>query len=72
MPNRFTPIAFGTDASQQLAIINDNFAQLDGETYTKVYKDSNGVPTMIEGLLPDGTTGLVIAKAGVNVLTLFS
>lgn len=71
MPNRFLPIAANTDPAQQLTIINNNFAELDGETYTKVYKDKNGVPSMIIGVLPDGTTGLVIAKAGVNVLTLF-
>lgn len=71
MPNRFTPIPGNTAPDQQLSIINNNFALLDGETYTKVYKDAQGVPTMIIGLLPDGTTGLVIAKPGVNVLTLF-
>jgi hypothetical protein len=72
MPNRFLPVSQGSSFDQALPVINGNFSQLDGETYTKVYRDSSGVPNMIMGLLPDGTTGLVIAKEGVNVLTLFS
>lgn len=40
--------------------------------YGTMYYDTNGVPSIIIGILPDGTTGLVIAKEGVDVTTVFS
>lgn len=40
--------------------------------YGTLYYDADGVPSIVIGILPDGTTGLVIAKAGVDVLSLFS
>lgn len=69
MPNRFKPVQDGTDQSQLLAIINRNFGELDNETFTRVYNDRNGVPSIVMGILPDGTTGLKVAKPGNNVLT---
>jgi len=53
-------------------MINKNFAELDEDGTTKLFLDSNGVPTIIMGLLPDGTTGIVIAKDGVDVTTVFA
>lgn len=40
--------------------------------YGSLYYDTNGVPNIIIGILPDGTTGLVIAKPGENVIDAFS
>lgn len=40
--------------------------------YGTLYYDSNGVPSIIIGIMPDGTLDLVISKPGVDVLTLFS
>lgn len=72
MPNVFVPIPPNTDQAQTINLVNKNFAVLDHETSTKLYKDVNGVPTILIGILPDGTTGIVIAKDGVDVTTLFS
>ena len=95
MPNVFSPIAVGTPPDQLIAIINGNFAQLDNEVVTKVFKqangnaiiegklpydggygtlyyDANGIPSTIIGILPDGSTGIAIAKPGVSVLSAFS
>jgi len=40
--------------------------------YGSLYYDVNSIPTIVIGVLPDGTTGLVIAKSGVNVLNVFA
>lgn len=40
--------------------------------YGTLYYDSNNVPTIIIGILPDGTTGIVVAKPGQNVINAFS
>lgn len=40
--------------------------------YGTLYYDSNGVPTIIIGILPDGTTGIVVSKSGENVIDAFS
>jgi hypothetical protein len=40
--------------------------------YGTLYYDSNGVPSIVIGIMPDGTTDLVIAKPGIDVTTLFS
>lgn len=39
--------------------------------YGTLYYDADGVPTIVIGILPDGTTGMVVAKSGVDVLSLF-
>lgn len=39
--------------------------------YGSLYYDSNNIPTIVIGILPDGTTGLVIAKEGISVLDVF-
>lgn len=95
MPFRFLPINPGTSLDQAMAVINNNFAQLDQETVTKTFKqangnaiiegklpydggygnlyyDKNGLPSIVIGILPDGNTGIAIAKPGENVLDAFS
>jgi hypothetical protein len=67
----FTKIPASTQQSQVIAALNGNFAKVSADGVTKVFKDSNGVPTIIMGILPDGTTGIVISKPGVDVLTYF-
>lgn len=52
------------------AIINGKLPYDGG--YGSLYYDVNGIPSIVIGILPDGTTGLVIAKAGVDVLSLFN
>lgn len=39
--------------------------------YGSMYYDANGIPIIIIGILPDGTTGIVVSKPGVSVLTAF-
>lgn len=39
--------------------------------YGFLFYDPNGVPSIVLGILPDGTMGMVVAKEGVDVLTLF-
>lgn len=40
--------------------------------YGSLYYDSSGVPSIVIGILPDGTTGIVTAKSGENVIDAFS
>lgn len=51
------------------AIVNGKLPYDGG--YGTLYYDTNGIPTIVIGILPDGTTGMVIAKPGINVLDLF-
>lgn len=61
MPDRFTPIQPGTDASQQMAMINNNFAKLDQEATIKTYYNAEGNLGLIEGQLPNGLgTGTLV------------
>lgn len=45
---------------------------LSNEKRTEVYKDNSGVNRIIIGVLPDGDTGIVISKEGIDVLTVFT
>jgi hypothetical protein len=36
--------------------------------YGALYYDPNGIPSIVIGILPDGTVGIVAAKSGENVL----
>lgn len=67
MPNRFQPIQVGTDQSQQLAIINNNFAQLDNENVSKIFYDVNGVPSISIGVGQDKTSRIRVARVGIDV-----
>lgn len=40
--------------------------------YGTLYYDTNLIPTIVIGILPDGTTGLVISKPGEDVTGVFS
>lgn len=40
--------------------------------YGTIYYDSNGVPIIIIGILPDGNVGIAVAKPGNNVIDAFS
>ena len=40
--------------------------------YGTLYYNSDLIPSIVIGILPDGTTGLVIAKPGEDVLDVFS
>lgn len=40
--------------------------------YGTLWYSAEGVPTGVAGVLPDGTTGMVWAKSGENVLELFN
>jgi hypothetical protein len=52
------------------AVINGKLPYEGG--YGSLYYDTNGIPSIVIGVLPDGTTGLVISKPGVDVLSLFT
>ena len=52
MPNRFIPIPGSTSQEQMLAMINRNFAELDNEGVTKVFKGQGGKNAIVEGKLP--------------------
>jgi hypothetical protein len=67
MPNRFIPIPYGTDPSQQLAMINKNFGELDSEATTKIFYDSNGIPSIAIGVQRDGTSRIRISQPGIDV-----
>lgn len=53
MPNRFTPLNPNSDMSNMVNQINQNFAQLDNENVTKVFKGANSDNKLIEGRLPN-------------------
>lgn len=55
MPNVFMPLGTGADFDQARAVINANFAQLDNEAVTKVFKRASG-NAFVQGKLP-GDTG---------------
>ncbi len=40
--------------------------------YGALYYDSDNVPRIVIGILPDGTMGIVISKEGVDVIDWFS
>lgn len=61
MPNRFMPIGEGTPQDMAIRAINNNFAQLDNETVTKVFKQAGGRDAVIIGRLPyDGGYGILL------------
>ena len=48
------------------AIINGKLPYDGG--YGALYYDASGIPSIVIGILPDGTVGIVAAKSGENVL----
>jgi hypothetical protein len=55
--------------NNSIAIINGKLPYEGG--YGSLYYDSDGIPSIIIGVLPDGTVGIVAAKPGQNVLDTF-
>lgn len=51
MPYRFTPLGPGASFEESRDVINNNFAQLDGEAVVKTFRQANG-NAIIEGKLP--------------------
>ena len=51
------------------AIINGKLPYSGG--YGSLYYDQNNIPSIVVGILPDGSMGIVVAKPGVSVLDLF-
>jgi hypothetical protein len=68
MPYRFVPIGSTTSFQDALPVINNNFAQLDGEAVTKTFNGANGQPSFILGQLPGSLgEGLVMKDKDGNV-----
>ena len=57
MPNRFLPIGQGTDMDTFIKMTNRNFAELDNETYIKVFYGAGGKPAVMQGKLSHGFYG---------------
>lgn len=72
MADPIIPINSASSLAQIVALLNQNFSQIQGSSVTRIYNDASGTASIIEGILPDGTTGIVISKPGVDVTTLFS
>lgn len=51
------------------AIINGRLPYAGG--YGSIYYDTDGVPRIVIGILPDGSIGMVVSKEGIDVLTVF-
>lgn len=68
--------ALGDDSQEQIKSvvkqINEQGRLISNENLTKLYKDNSGQNRIIIGMLPDGDSGLVISKEGIDVLDVFS
>ena len=66
---------FGDDPQAQIQSLAKQVNQwgksISNETRTDVYKDNTGTPRILIGVLPDGTTGIVVSKEGTDVLSTF-
>lgn len=51
--------------------VNEWGRTISNEKRTDIYKDNSGTNRIIIGVLPDGNTGMVISKEGINVLSIF-
>lgn len=51
--------------------VNEWGRQLSNERLTDVYNDNSSTPRIIIGVLPDGDTGIVISRDGIDVNTVF-
>ena len=60
----------GMDYDDLVRALNQNFAILENSRRTQIIRDDNGVNRIIFGRLPDGEYGLVISKAGEDVINL--
>lgn len=63
MPVRFVPLGANASLPEAIAVTNANFAQLDNESVTKVFKQAGG-NAIVEGKLPyDGGYGALYYDA---------
>ena len=60
MPNKFQPVGQGAPLEQAIAMFNNNFAKLDNEAVTKVFKGAGGVNAFTLGQIKDVGTGLIL------------
>ena len=63
MPNRFIPLSSKTKLPGVIRQVNDNFRQLDAETYSKTIMQGGGKIAMQSGRLPNGRYGEVFYDA---------
>jgi len=63
----FDKIPGNTATNQQIAMMNKNFAQLANENVTKIYKDRNGIPSILIGLDSTGNSRIKVSKTGIDV-----
>jgi len=61
----------GEEVESLVRQLNTWQEQIENESRTTVYKDNSGLNRILIGVLPNGDTGIVISKEGVDVLTLF-
>jgi hypothetical protein len=67
MPNVFVPIGKDATLEQLISAINNNFAQIDQETVTKIFRVANNSPGFIQGKLPNDTGYGFLLYDGDNV-----
>jgi hypothetical protein len=60
MPNRFSPLSSKADLEAVIRQTNDNFRQLDAETYSKTIQGGGGKNAMQFGRLSNGRYGMVL------------
>lgn len=66
------PIGNQSELEDVIKIVNDNFRDVENIFRVIRIKDDTGTDRIIFGRLPDGTYGLVISKAGIDVKTVFN
>lgn len=55
--------------AQQTVLLNTNLQKLQNESVTKIYKDKNGVNNILIGIDSSGSSRIIVAEDGVDVLT---
>ncbi len=60
MPYQFQPAGAGSSLEQAISMFNNNFAKLDNEAVTKVFKGAGGVNAFTLGQIKDVGTGLIL------------
>lgn len=60
MPNRFSPLSSKGSLDSIVRQANDNFRQLDAETYSKTIQGGGGKNAMQFGRLSNGKYGMVL------------
>lgn len=69
MPNLFPAIPPGSDLAHVIRQANNNFAQIDNEANTKIFKDDTGMRRVLLGKGKDGFYGIRVSKPGFDVYT---